>query len=96
MPEPQDILRDGSGDLLMERFVLMKKYGSFYVLETVDKAKWTFQKPFRCADAQRGHGNDSQSFQFSFKKLSSNNNAHKDKAGPEQSKHICGKGGLLL
>ena len=40
------------GDLLEERFALMMKNDGFHGLETVDKPKWTSEKPFRCADAQ--------------------------------------------
>ena len=40
------------GNPLEERFVLMMKNDGFHNLETVDTAKWTSQKQFRCADAQ--------------------------------------------
>ena len=62
----------------------------------VDKARWTDEKQFRCAGAQRWLDNDSQSFLASFRSSSSeSNNATSGKAGPDQSKHIYGKGGLL-
>ena len=78
--------------LMEQRFVLMMKMMEFHGLETVDKPKWTSEKPFRCADAQWWLGNDSQSSPASLKKLSSkSNNAYKEKAGPDQSKTICGK-----
>ena len=77
------------GDLLEERFVVMMKNDGFHHLEAVDKPKWTSEKPFRCADAQWRLGNDSQSSTASFKQLSSkSNNEHREKAGPDQSKHI--------
>ena len=78
------------GVLLLERFVPMMKMMD-YRLETVD-TPWTSEKRFRCADAQWWLGNDSQSFHVSLKKLSSkSNNEHREKAGPDQSKTICGK-----
>ena len=80
------------GAWLLERFVLMMKNDGFHHLETVDKPKWTSEKPFRCADAQWWLGNDSQSSPASLKQLSSkSNNEYREKAGPDQSKHICGK-----
>ena len=67
----------------------MMKNDGFHGLETVDKPKWTSEKPFRCADAQWWLGNDSQSSPASLKQLSSkSNNEHREKAGPDQSKHI--------
>ena len=61
----------------------------FHHSETVDKPKWTSEKPFRCADAQWFFDNDSQSSPASLKQLSSkSNNEHREKAGPDQSKHI--------
>ena len=79
------------GDLLEERFVVMMKNDGFHNLETVDKPKWTSGKLVRCADAQWWLGNDSQSSPASLKKLSSkSNNEHREKAGPDQSKHIYG------
>ena len=59
--EAQDILRDGSGDLLEERFGLIMKNDEFHDQRPLDKAKWTSEKQIRCADAQCGLGNDSQS-----------------------------------
>ena len=80
------------GDLLENRFLLMMKNDGFHRLETVDKPKWTSEKPFRCADAQWWLDNDSQSSPASLKQLSSkSNNEHREKAGPDQSKTICGK-----
>ena len=68
------------------------KNDRFHCLETVDKAKWTSEKPFRCADEQWWFGNDSQSSPAFLKQLSSkSNNEHKEKAGPDQSKIIYGK-----
>ena len=85
------------GDLLGNRFWLMMKHDDFHDLVTVDKIFGTIQKAFCCADAQWWLGNDSQSFPASLKKLSSeSNNATSGKAGPDQSKPICGKRGLLL
>ena len=52
MLEAQDILRDGSGDLLMDRFGLMMKNDEFHDWRPLDKAKWTSEKQIRCADAQ--------------------------------------------
>ena len=79
------------GVLLEQRFVLMMKNMEFHRLGTVDKVKWTSERQFRCADAPWWLGNDSQSSPASLKNLSSNsNNEHKEKAGPDQSKHICG------
>ena len=75
------------GDLLEQRFVLMMKNDGFHRLVTVDKPKWTSEKPFRCADAQWKLDNDSQSSPASLKQLSSkSNNEHREKAGPDQSK----------
>ena len=72
--------------------MLMMKNDGFHHLETVDKPKWTSEKPFRCADAQWQLDNDSQSSPASLKQLSSkSNNEHREKAGPDQSKHIYGK-----
>ena len=48
----QDILRDGSGDLLMNRFGLMMKNDGFHDQRPLDKARWTSEKQIRCADAQ--------------------------------------------
>ena len=61
MLEAQDILRDGSGDLLEDRFVLMMKNDGFHDQRPLDKAKWTSEKQIRCADAQWWLSNDSQS-----------------------------------
>ena len=47
--------------LLEQRFVLMMNNDGFHHLETVDRAKWTSEKPFRCADAQWWLDNDSHS-----------------------------------
>ena len=67
--------------------MLMMKNDGFHHLETVDKPKWTSEKPFRCADAQWWLDNDSQSSPASLKQLSSkSNNEHREKAGPDQSK----------
>ena len=75
----------------------MMKTDEFHGLVTVDKAKWTSGKQIRCADTQWLLGNDSQSFPASLKKLSSeSNNATSGKAGPDQSKTIYGKRGLVL
>ena len=80
------------GVLLEQRFVLMMKMMEFHSLETVDKPKWTSEKPFRCADAQWWLGNDSQSSPASLEQLSSkSNNEHREKDGPDQSKTIYGK-----
>ena len=85
------------GVLLKERFVLMMKNDGFRSFETVDKPKRTSEKQFRCADAQWWLGNDSQSSPASLKQLSSkSNNEHREKAGPDQSKHIYGNGPRLL
>ena len=59
--EAQDILRDGSGDLLEERFGLMMKNDEFHHQRPLDEAKWTSEKHIRCADAQLWFSNDSQS-----------------------------------
>ena len=80
------------GVLLEQRFVLMMKNMEFHRLETVDKAKWTSERQFRCADAQWWLGNDSQSSSAPLEQLSSkSNNEHREKAGPDQSKTIYGK-----
>ena len=39
----------------------MMKNDEFHDERPLDKAKWTFEKHFRCADAHCGLGNDSQS-----------------------------------
>ena len=46
------------GARLRERFVFMMENDGFHGLETVDKPKWTSEKPFRCADAQWWLGSD--------------------------------------
>ena len=53
----------------MNRFGLMMENEGFHDQRPLDKAKWTFQKNVRCADAHCGLGNDSQSSPAVFYQL---------------------------
>ena len=52
LSEAHEILRHGSGDLLLDRFGHMIEYDGFDVQRPLDKAKWTSQGPGVRAGAQ--------------------------------------------